>query len=134
MSKIYKLTDGSEVTANEVAHKVRCPTSNAYGRLSRSKDPKEVFKEWKQRKKQKLYELDNGRIVIAKEVAKAVGCSIPYARVRLAQSRDPKRVFAPLTPLKEKMRKSELQSKYTQDRIHSRGMFDETLCKILKII
>lgn len=135
MPKKYKLTDGSEVTVNEVANKVYCPTQVAYTRLARSKDPKMVYKPWMPKnKKTKLYTLDDGKIVTAKEVSKKVGCFITLARVRLSQSSDPKKVFAPLVSKKEKERQKEIQSKYTMDRIHSRGMFDEMLCKILKII
>ena len=132
--KEYQLTDGTWTTVNKVAAEVGCPTTTAAGRLARHKDPEKVFAPWSKRgsDRTKLYTLDCGMIVTAKQVAKKLGCHITLARVRLSQSRDATKVFGVMLSEKEKKKREQALSNYAIKRIHSRGMYDEMLCLVLR--
>jgi len=100
--KKYRLTDGSYVTAKEVANKIGCSDALARSRLSRYIDPKNVFmpKNTKsnkasepKKKKLKYYLLNNGESVTAIDVADKANISITQARKRLNKHKDPDIVF-----------------------------------------
>jgi len=97
-ARVYKLSDGSNLTAEELADKVGCTLSTARCRLARTADVGKLFKAPVLRGKArkgvyKIYTLEDGSEWTAPEVAEHVGCSLESARHRLCTDTTVERVF-----------------------------------------
>jgi Zn-dependent peptidase ImmA (M78 family) len=109
----YTLSDGSAITAMQLAYKVGISTSAARYRLSKSTNVDELFKSKKhlspKKGKYKIYRLDDGTTWTVKDLVSKLGVSPSCASNRLCSSNkaeyvlQPKRVFN--SPLKAEVTK-----------------------------
>ena len=109
----YTLSDGSSITAMQLADKVGISTSAARYRLSKSANVNKLFKNKNHlspnKGKYKIHHLDDGTTWTVKELVSELGVSLSCASNRLCSSSkaayvlQPKRIFD--SPLKAKITK-----------------------------
>jgi len=86
---VHTLSDGSHVTAADVAAKVGCNISTARCRLTRSKDVDVVYRSMQVTGSHKTYHLEDGSKWTIPELIKETDLSKNALTVRLHKSRDP---------------------------------------------
>lgn len=88
---VHELTDGTFVTAQDVANTLNCAITTARCRLSRSKDPAIIYKPVMKasalaKGKFKSYTLDDGSVWTVPEIAQHTGLTKNAIAVRLHKS------------------------------------------------
>jgi len=90
-SKIYVLTDGTEVTAFDIVAKTGVSVSTARCRLARTRDPEKIFlikSNDPKKGKFKSYTLDDGSVWTIPEIVAKAGISKQCAAARLHRSHE----------------------------------------------
>lgn len=98
---VHELTDGTFVTAQDVADKVGCAITTARCRLTRSKDPAMVYKKVTNLNKKgkgrypSSYKLDDGSVWTLEKISKHTGLTKNAISGRLHKSRKASVVLKP---------------------------------------
>jgi hypothetical protein len=92
---VHELSDGTHVTAADIAEKVGCSISTARCRLTRSKEVEVVYRSMQVTGSHKTYRLDDGSKWTIPEMVAETGLSKNALTVRLHKSKDPNIVLKP---------------------------------------
>ena len=98
--KVWTLDDGSRVTTADIMVALNCPYSTAFSRLTRSRNPEQIYKTKQDTSGGKTYLLSDGSYWTVGQLAKHLNCLHSTAGVRLSHSltkgNDVKKVLAPV--------------------------------------
>jgi len=92
---VHTLSDGTKVTAADVASRLECDISTARCRLTRSKNVESVYKPIKPTSTQAIYTLDDGSKWTLSELADETGLTRNAMGTRLHKSRKPEDILKP---------------------------------------
>lgn len=121
--KRHQLTDGTTITAPELALKLNCAIPTAKCRLTRSKDPKVLFKPViksadLKRGNFKKYTLDDGSVWTVPQIAEKTGLTNQAVASRLFITKEAAKVLLP------KRRHPAVDTKRVSKEVKQRMYFD----------
>jgi len=124
--KLWTLDDGRQLSCYDLMKEIGCVYSTAFARLSKSTDPKYIFRERQETQGGKVYTLDDGSKWTVNGLADHLDCLRTTAGVRLSSSNSAERVLKPVVTERRgsEYNVNEYNSKVIKARIAKRMFFD----------